>query len=84
MILIPRLLVGIVAFQALEVGAGAQVRNTAAGHDAFLDRGARGMQRIVRRAPSFLHFDFGRSTNRDHRKRPPASLATRSCSFSLS
>ena len=46
---------------------GAQQRDAAAGRHAFLDRGAGGVERVVDAVLLFLHFDFGRAADADHR-----------------
>ena len=53
----PGLLVFIIAFDLQRLG-GPQQRNAAAGHDAFLDRGPRRVQRIIDTVFSLLHLDF--------------------------
>ena len=60
----------LVVVVALEVGdrrAGADQRDTAAGHDAFLDRRAGGVQRVFDARLLLLHLDFGRGADLDQR-----------------
>src|SRR5262249_2139831 len=46
---------------------GAQQCDTAAGHDAFLDRGAGGVERILDAVLLLLHLDLGGAADADHR-----------------
>src|SRR5690606_37385629 len=46
---------------------GAQQRDTAARYDAFLDRGARGVQRVFDASLALLHLGLGGGTDLDHR-----------------
>ena len=47
--------------------AGTQQRDAAARQDAFLDRGAGGMHRVVDAILALLHLDLGRAADADHR-----------------
>ena len=58
---------GIFVMDAADRLLGAQQRNAAAGHDAFLDRGAGGVERVLDAVLLFLHFDLGRAADLDHR-----------------
>ncbi len=60
-------LVRVVALQVLQVGASTQVGDPAACNDAFLDGGTRGVQRVFDASLLFLHLDFGRGADLDHR-----------------
>src|SRR5690606_35205206 len=60
-------LVGVVAFQTVQSLRGAQQRGAAARNDAFLDRGAGGVQRVVDAVLALLHLGFGRAADADHR-----------------
>jgi hypothetical protein len=68
---------------SLDGRTGTQQGNAAAGDDAFFNGSTGGVQRVFDAGLLFLHFDFGGSADLDQAT-PPASLATRSCSFSLS
>ena len=46
---------------------GAQQSDAAAGNDAFLDRGAGRVQRVVDAVLALLHLDLGRAADADHR-----------------
>ena len=46
---------------------GAQKCDTAAGHNAFLDCGACGVQRVFDAILLLLDLDFGRAADADHR-----------------
>jgi hypothetical protein len=59
-------LVGVRAGQACDRGASAEQRNAAAGHDAFFNGSAGGVQRVFDAGLLFLHFDFGGSADLDH------------------
>jgi hypothetical protein len=61
------LLVVVVGLDAARRLLGAQQRDAAARHDAFLDRGAGGVQRVVDAVLALLHLDFGRAADADHR-----------------
>ena len=54
-------------FRPLSVGARAQQRHTAAGDDAFLDRRAGRVQRVLDAGLLLLHLDLGRGADLDHR-----------------
>src|SRR6266852_5070058 len=60
-------LVGVVAPDLVQSAAGADVSDAAAGDDAFLDRGAGRVQRVLDAGLSFLHLDFGRGADLDDR-----------------
>ena len=75
--------VGVVVGQLADRLLGAQQRDAAARHDAFLDRRAGGVERVLDAVLLLLHFDLGRAADRITAT-PPASLASRSCSFSRS
>src|SRR6185312_16414085 len=60
-------LVLVVALQLADRGQCAHQRHAAAGHHAFLDRRTRGVQGIFDARLLFLHLDFGRRTDLDHR-----------------
>ena len=51
----------------LELLGGAQQGDAAARHDAFLDRGAGRMHRVVDAILALLHLDLGRAADADHR-----------------
>ena len=76
-------LVGVVALQLLERFARTDQRYAAARDDTFFDRGAGRVQRVLDARFLLLHLDLSGGPDLDQRD-PPASLATRSCSFSLS
>src|SRR5206468_726005 len=61
------LLVGVVAPDLVGLAASADVSNATAGDDAFLDRRAGRVQRVLDAGLSFLHLDFGRSAHLDDR-----------------
>jgi len=61
------LLVGISDLDAFERLDGAQQRDAAAGRDAFLDRGAGGVQRVVDTVFLLLDLDFRGAADADHR-----------------
>jgi hypothetical protein len=63
--------------------ARAQQRHAAARHDAFFDRRAGGVQRVVD-AVAFSFISTSVAAPTLITATPPASFATRSCSFSLS
>ena len=46
---------------------GTQQRDAAAGHDAFLDRSAGGVERILDAVLLLLHLDLGGAADADHR-----------------
>ncbi|SAL88966.1 hypothetical protein AWB74_08826 [Caballeronia arvi] len=54
-----RVLIAVGAFQSRHRFTRAQQRHPAAGHDAFLDCGTCGMQRVVHTVFLLLHFDLG-------------------------
>src|SRR5690606_2789370 len=60
-------LVFVGALQGLESLEGADQRDATARHDAFLDGRTRGVQGVFDTRLLFLHFDFGRSADLDHR-----------------
>ena len=60
-------LVVVVALEAFQRLGGLQQRDAAAGHDAFFDRRAGGVEGVVDAVLLFLHFDFGRAADADHR-----------------
>src|SRR6185312_1758070 len=64
------ILVGVGALQVLDVGTRTQVRDAAARDDAFLDRRARGVQRVLDASFLLLHLDFGRGADLDHGDTP--------------
>jgi len=67
----------------LDVGTGTQQGHAAASDDAFFNGGTRGVQRVFDAAFfSFISTSVAAPTLIS--ATPPASLATRSCSFSLS
>src|SRR5512140_2631266 len=61
------LLLAVVELERLERLLRANECNTAAGDDAFLDRSARGVQRVFDPSLLLLHLGFGRGTDVDHR-----------------
>src|SRR5665647_2538815 len=61
------LLVFVVGLHPLEGFGGAQQRDAAARQDAFLDRGAGGMHRVIDAILALLHLDFGGAADADHR-----------------
>jgi hypothetical protein len=63
--------------------ARVEQRDAAAGHDALLDRGAGGVQRVVDAVLLLLHLDLGRAADADDRD-AAGELGQRSCSFSRS
>src|SRR5207248_3048868 len=56
-----------VDLQLVEGGQRAQVRDAAAGHDAFLDRRAGGVQRVLDAGLLLLHLRLGGRADVDHR-----------------
>ena len=58
--------------------------HAAAGHDAFLGRGAGGVQGVFDAGLGLLHVGLGRRHRREIIATPPESLASRSWNFSLS
>ena len=60
-------LIGIVALQILHVGTRAKVCDAAARNDALFHCCTRRVQCIFDASLLFLHFDFGRRANLDHR-----------------
>jgi hypothetical protein len=77
-------LVGVGAGQAFERLGAMHQRHAAADDDAFLHRGAGGVQRVVDAVLALLHLDLGRMPPTRITATPPASFASRSCSFSRS
>ncbi len=61
------LLVVVLGAQALELLGGTQQGDAAARNDAFLDRRAGRMHRVVNAILALLDFDFGRAADADHR-----------------
>ena len=61
------LLVVVLRAQLLQHLGGAQQRDAAARQDAFLDRGAGRMHRVVDAILALLHLDLGRAADADHR-----------------
>src|SRR5436190_679300 len=61
------LLVVVLRADLLQAFAGAQQRDAAARQNAFLDRRARGVHRIVHAVLALLHLDLGRAADADHR-----------------
>ena len=59
-------LVVIGALEALERLGGVEQRDAAAGDDAFLDRGAGRVERVVDAVLALLHLDLGRAADLDH------------------
>src|SRR6202022_2956546 len=59
--------VGILGFELLDRLLGAQKRDAAARHDAFLDRSAGGVERVLDAVLLLLDLDFGRAADADHR-----------------
>ena len=62
-----RVLVGVVALHAVQRLGRLQQSDAAAGDDAFFDRRAGGVEGVVDAVLLFLHFDFGRAADADHR-----------------
>src|SRR6267143_2919385 len=60
-------LVGVLALDLVERRPGADVRNPAAGDNAFLDRRARGVQGVFYARFLFFHLHLGRRADLDHR-----------------
>ena len=60
-------LVVVVALEAVQDLGGLQQGDAAAGDDAFFDRRAGGVEGVVDAVLLFLHFDFGRAADADHR-----------------
>ena len=56
-----------VELQVVERRCRAEQRHAAAGHDAFLDRRARRVQRVLDARLLLLHLDLGRRADLDHR-----------------
>ncbi len=80
----PAFLVGVVALDAVAHSLlGAQQSHATTSNHAFFHCSAGGVQGVFDASLLFLHFDFGGSANLITAT-PPASLATRSCSFSRS
>src|SRR5262249_36608633 len=61
------LLVVVVRAQPLERFGGAQQGDAAARQDAFLDRGAGGVHRVIDAILALLHLDLGGTADADHR-----------------
>src|SRR5262245_52504414 len=61
------LLVVVLGLDALELLGGAEQGDAAARHDAFLDRGAGGVHRVINAILALLHLDLGRAADADHR-----------------
>ena len=61
------LLIGVLALELGDRGLGAQERDAAAGDDAFLDRRAGGVERVVDAVLLLLDLDLGRAADPDHR-----------------
>src|ERR1017187_10162877 len=61
------LLVFVGDLHPLEGLGGAQQRDAAARQDAFLDRGAGGMHRVIDAILALLHLDLGSAADADHR-----------------
>src|SRR6185369_8725779 len=59
--------VRVLILNAADCLLGAEQGDTATGHDAFLDRGAGRIQRILDAVLLFLHLDLGRTADADHR-----------------
>src|SRR5262249_44873305 len=64
------LLVVVLRTEPLEGFAGAQQRDAAARQDAFLDRGAGCMHRVINAILALLHLDLGRAADADDRDAP--------------
>src|SRR5688572_29746061 len=60
-------LVVVDAGEAVELLAGIEQSDAAARNDAFLDRGAGGVKRVVDAVLALLHLDLGRAADLDHR-----------------
>ena len=60
-------LVVVLALQALERLGRVEQRSAAARDDAFLDRGAGRVERVVDAVLALLHLDLGRAADLDHR-----------------
>ena len=58
---------GLALVQLADRLLGAQERDAAARHDAFLDRGAGGVERVLDAILLLLDLDFGRAADADHR-----------------
>ena len=58
--------VGIVGLQSVDRLLGAEQRNAAARHNAFLDRGAGGIERVIDAVLALLHLDLGGTADLDH------------------
>src|SRR5436853_423040 len=63
----PAFFFGNSATMASVVLGSAQERNAAARNDAFLDRRAGRMHRVINAIPALPHLDFGRAADADHR-----------------
>src|SRR3954463_8608314 len=61
------LLVVVLGAQALELLGGTEQGDAAARDDAFLDRGAGRMHRVIDAILALLHLDLGRAADADHR-----------------
>ncbi len=61
------LLVVVLGADALELLGGTEQGDAAARHDAFLDRRAGRMHRVIDAILALLDFDFGRAADADHR-----------------
>ena len=57
--------VGIVGFHSLDSLLGPQQRHATARHDAFLDRGAGGIERVIDAVLALLDLDFGGAADLD-------------------
>ena len=77
------LLVVVLGSYLLQCVAGAQECDAAARQDSFLDCGTGSVHRVVDAILALLHLDLAGPADTDHCT-PPASLASRSCSFSWS
>ena len=80
----PRVWSSLSALQAFERLGGIEQSSAAARDDAFFDRSAGCVERVIDAVLAFLHFDFGEAPPTLITATPPASLARRSCSFSRS
>src|SRR5882757_5906225 len=61
------LLVVVRGLDALELLGGTEQGDAAARHDAFFNRRAGRMHRVINAILALLHFDFGRAADADHR-----------------
>ena len=59
--------VRVVGLELADSSLGAQQSHAAAGNDALFNRSAGGVQSVVDAVLLFLHFDFGRAADADHR-----------------